>query len=92
MSQETFAVKDSVVFTDERLEAKHGNGPFPVVAVEDVPLGLAKRHDHPHDYGGRYQYSPPRTIRQNVGHNQWVSVETPEGVEQFSGVLLKKVV
>jgi hypothetical protein len=90
--QDKYQVGDVVEWTDDYadyadcyLTKSHGNGPFTIHAVEDVPFEV---------YGDDYEYPDDDACKnsyESVGHTQWVRVMTPKGDEEFSGHFFKPV-
>lgn len=93
----SFFAGQSVTWSDEAgsyimgyIMGQYGEGPFVVLEVEEVPTrctcGLSPRDE---EYGRDHQEQCGVNNVKNVGHPQWVFVETKRGRERFSGKLMQ---
>lgn len=102
MSQDIFAVGDSVVWEDPsflgclQLKDELNVGPFTIVRTEDVPLDKCSCGQELDEFGECLGFCvmadkwKHQSLIESVGHPQWVWVETSDGDRQFSGAWFKK--
>lgn len=87
----TFRVGDMVTWVDEGFYSsmrefnlkEYGPGPFRVVRVNEVPYGICSCGFYPGDdrhLNSHQDEDPPyQTLRESVGHSQWIVVEDENG-------------